>query len=150
MQPSSLQLSSIPAHPFCRKPADPKTGFSTSSCRRRCIKMSAWKTPGAYGGGDLDGRLVDEDMIVLRKRIQEMKLMAGRDSDLPSHWMEWEKEYYRGGYNSDICEAVGILQSLLMNTRPSLALGMFALVTLSVPTSTMIIMFHLLRWLNCL
>ncbi|KAK8498689.1 hypothetical protein V6N12_000991 [Hibiscus sabdariffa] len=38
-------------------------------------------------------RPVDEDMIVLRKRIHEMK-MVDRNYEPPTNWMEWEKRYY--------------------------------------------------------
>lgn len=85
-----------------------------------------------------DGKLVDEDMIVLRMRIHDIK-MTSDQNEPPSNWMEWEKRYY-ANYNSDICEAVGLLQTQLMNTRPSLALGMLALITLSVPFSAAALM----------
>ncbi|KAF8390031.1 hypothetical protein HHK36_024552 [Tetracentron sinense] len=86
-----------------------------------------------------DGKLVDENMIVLRKRIHEMKMI-----EPPSDWMEWEKQYY-ANYDSDICEAMGLLQSLLMKTRPSLALGMVALITLSVPASIVMVLFNFME-----
>jgi len=56
--------------------------------------------------------------------------------------MEWEKQYY-----VRICEAMELLQFEVMNTRPSLALGMVArsLIMLSVPTSMVVIMFHLVE-----
>ncbi|XP_050221796.1 uncharacterized protein LOC126671990 [Mercurialis annua] len=95
---------------------------------------------------EFDGKLIDENMFLLRKRIQEMKIME-RNSEAPSDWMEWEKKYY-AHYNSDVCEAVGILQSVLMNTRPSFALAMVFLFMLSMPTSLMIIMCNLWGWSN--
>ncbi|KAF1879272.1 hypothetical protein Lal_00047946 [Lupinus albus] len=87
------------------------------------------------------GRLVDESMIVLRKRIHEMNMIE-RNYEAPSDWMDWEKRYYTS-YDSIICESMGFLQTQLMNTRPSLALGVMALVALSVPTSTALVLFHL-------
>ncbi|KAK2635342.1 hypothetical protein Ddye_030134 [Dipteronia dyeriana] len=92
---------------------------------------------------DYPGRVVDENMIVLRKRIHEMK-MVERNYEPPAEWMEWEKRYYTS-YDSIICEVMGVLQSCLMNTRPSLALGMLALVLLSVPTSTAMFSFQILE-----
>lgn len=89
------------------------------------------------------GRLVDENMIVLRKRIHETKMIE-RNYEPPAEWMDWEKSFYTS-YDSVICEAMGILQSRLMDTRPSLALGLIALVTLSVPTTTLLGMFHLME-----
>ncbi|KAK4608648.1 hypothetical protein RGQ29_002166 [Quercus rubra] len=96
----------------------------------------------AYGR-DYDGKVVDENMIILRMRIHEMK-MEETHQEPPSHWMEWEKQYF-ANYYSDVCEAMGFLQSQLMNARPSLALGVVALVMLSVPSSMVFIMFHLVE-----
>nr|XP_027095553.1 uncharacterized protein LOC113715525 [Coffea arabica] len=89
------------------------------------------------------GRMVDENMIVLRKRIHETKMIE-RNYEPPSEWMDWEKKYYTS-YDSMICEVMGFLQSHLMDTRPSLALGMIALVGLSVPTSTFLVMSQLME-----
>ncbi|KAL3525503.1 hypothetical protein ACH5RR_013875 [Cinchona calisaya] len=90
-----------------------------------------------------EGKIVDENMIVLRMRIKQMKMLESGNHDHnqpPSNWMEWEKKYYATHYNEDVFEAVGLLQRCLMNTRPSLALGMSAILALSLPIST----FHLL------
>ena len=38
------------------------------------------------------------------------------------------------------------MQSHLMNTRPSLALGMLAHITMSVPASTVMIVHHMISW----
>jgi hypothetical protein len=40
---------------------------------------------------------------------------------------------------------MGILQTQLMNTRPSVALGAMAFVAISVPTSSILIFLHLLE-----
>jgi hypothetical protein len=85
-------------------------------------------------GWDLDSDRVDEDMIVLRKRIREIRITDESISE-PSGWTEWEKEYYLTAYSSDVCEVIGLLQRFLMNTRPSLAFGTILLVLISVPTS---------------
>ena len=68
--------------------------------------------------------------------MEEMKIEA------PSDWTEWEKKYFVN-YDSDVCEAVGLLQRLLMDTRPCLALGMLALLLLSMSMSTSLVAFHL-------
>ncbi|CAI9110613.1 OLC1v1010669C1 [Oldenlandia corymbosa var. corymbosa] len=85
------------------------------------------------------GKIVDDNMIILRMRIKEMKMMESDSSNdhhqPPLDWMEWEKKYFTTYYNEDIVEGIGLLQSYLMNTRPSLALGMLALLALSVPIS---------------
>ncbi|XVF71496.1 hypothetical protein PTKIN_Ptkin12aG0042200 [Pterospermum kingtungense] len=93
------------------------------------------------GGDDHhQGKLVDDNMIVLRMRIKEMKVLEKKD-ELPSNWMEWEKQYFPQ-YNEDICKAMELLQNYLMNIRPSLAFGIMALLTFSVPISTAIFLFR--------
>ncbi|KAG4918811.1 hypothetical protein JHK85_057092 [Glycine max] len=110
-------------------------------------KMNSFAPTKASMRGSADqnfsGRLVDESMIILRKRIHEMNMIE-RNYEPPSDWMDWEKRYYNK-YDSIICEAVGVLQSQLMNTRPSLALGAMALVAISVPTSSAVLLFHLVE-----
>ncbi|XP_042503818.1 uncharacterized protein LOC122080982 [Macadamia integrifolia] len=119
-----------------------KMGFR----RRRKVSVVAEKRDAC--DWDFGGRLVDESMIVLRRRIHEKK-MVERNYEPPMDWMEWEKKYYTS-YDASICKAVGVLQSLLMNTRPSLALGMVALVALSVPTSMVLVMLHLMNGIHLL
>ncbi|XP_050374257.1 uncharacterized protein LOC126791812 [Argentina anserina] len=118
-----------------------KTGLVSLPRRhRRPMKVCA-----SYDRNNHDGKLVDEDMIVLRMRIREIEMTETSDRNgPPSHWMDWEKRYH-ANYGSDVYEAVGLLQSQLMNTRPCLALGMLALVTLSVPVSTAALMSPLLN-----
>lgn len=82
-------------------------------------------------------------MIVLRKRIHETKMME-ENHEPPSDWMEWEKRYYED-YDDDVCEAVGLLQSQLMKTRPGLALAMAVLVSVSVPVCMGVIVFHFME-----
>ncbi|GAV75821.1 hypothetical protein CFOL_v3_19297 [Cephalotus follicularis] len=97
----------------------------------------------ATRGENYGGQLVDENMIVLRKRIHEM-IMKERNYEPPQEWMGWEKQYYTC-YDEYICKFVGLLQSHLMNSRPSLALGMLALITISVPASTVMIALRLME-----
>ncbi|KAJ4961618.1 hypothetical protein NE237_021528 [Protea cynaroides] len=115
-----------------------KNGF-VHRCNRSRMTVSAARRDD-YGGGN---ETVDENMMVLRKRIQEMKMME-KNHEAPEDWMEWEKKYYRH-YNSDVCEAVGLLQTQLMDMRPSLALGMVVVVMLSVPTSMFVVALHLME-----
>ncbi|PWA99696.1 hypothetical protein CTI12_AA002240 [Artemisia annua] len=100
----------------------------------------------AERGANDKGKLVDENMIVLRMRIKdlEMEEMDGLPPTISESWMEWEKKYYPD-YNKDICEAMGMLQMYLMNTRPSLVLGTFALLMLSVSLSTSIVIYNFIN-----
>ncbi|KAJ8483959.1 hypothetical protein OPV22_016444 [Ensete ventricosum] len=112
----------------------PSSIQSGASRRRACGRE--------YSGGGL----VDQSMIVLRKRIHEMK-MAESNYEAPSEWMDWEKRYYTS-YHADVCEILCLLQTLLMGTRPSVAIGMMAVLVLSVPTSAIFISFHLIAAVN--
>ncbi|XP_042003641.1 uncharacterized protein LOC121752582 [Salvia splendens] len=110
---------------------------SGSSRRPGLIRVRAMK-----GEGRNHGSKVDENMIVLRKRIHEMKVMEG-DGELPREWMEWERRVYVG-YDAIICDAVGHLQSYLMDTRPSFALAMLVILALGMPTSTALVLYNLM------
>ncbi|WMV16905.1 hypothetical protein MTR67_010290 [Solanum verrucosum] len=79
-------------------------------------------------------------MIILRKRVHEMKVIE-RNYEPPAEWMEWEKQYY-ANYDELICNLVGYLQMQLLSTRPSLSLGMLILLIISVPASTAMIFSH--------
>ncbi|KAM7520301.1 hypothetical protein LguiB_019263 [Lonicera macranthoides] len=92
------------------------------------------------GQDNYGGKLVDENMIVLRMRIKDMKMLETRQAP-PSDWMGWEKRYSRD-YNEDVCEGVGFLQMFLLNTRPCLAIGILGLVASSVPISAWVIIFN--------
>ncbi|KAJ1377702.1 hypothetical protein SESBI_48599 [Sesbania bispinosa] len=138
MQSISLINSSsspIKFHPFSSSKAKGKKSRSFARV------MACRRGPPDQNFG---GRLVDESMIVLRKRIHEMNMIE-RNYEPPSDWMEWEKRYYTS-YDSIICEAMGVLQTQLMNTRPSVALGAMALVAMSVPTSTAVVLLHLVEF----
>ncbi|XP_060185230.1 uncharacterized protein LOC132614728 [Lycium barbarum] len=115
---------------------------SSSRAQRRTTTLAMKRE--AHDKNHYNGsRLVDENLIVLRKRIHEMKMIE-RNYEPPTEWVDWEKSLYTD-YDSNICEAVGLLQAQLMDTRPSLVLGMVALIALSVPTSTAVLLFHLLE-----
>ncbi|CAK7326697.1 unnamed protein product [Dovyalis caffra] len=137
MASTSLCSSFLSYHPF----------FTTSKSKleprkRACTRISAARSE-AHDQNYYSGRLVDENMIVLRKRIHEMK-MVERNYEPPSDWMEWEKRYFTS-YDSLICGMMGFLQSQLMDTRPSLALGFIALIILSVPMSSAMVLFHFME-----
>ncbi|CAO2825362.1 unnamed protein product [Amaranthus hypochondriacus] len=88
------------------------------------------------------GRIVDEDMIELRLRIRELKLIEkGEEICVPSNWYEWEKKHYKDIQRS-VYEIIGNLQIFLTNCRPRLALGIIAFVVLSVLFSSGLLITH--------
>ena len=88
------------------------------------------------------GRIVDEDMIELRLRIRELKLIEkGEEICVPSNWYEWEKKHHKDIQRS-VYEVIGNLQIFLTNCRPSLGLGIIAFVVLSVLFSSGLLITH--------
>ncbi|KAL3824254.1 hypothetical protein ACJIZ3_020283 [Penstemon smallii] len=93
----------------------------------------------------VNGKLVDENMIVLRIRIQEMKMEEKKKmmNCAIESTGQYEKEWYNN-YDSDVYEAVGLLQNLMMDARPSLVLGVVVLLIFSASTSLAVILGYLL------
>ncbi|XP_020088960.1 uncharacterized protein LOC109710650 [Ananas comosus] len=151
MQTVSLYSSRPPIFPPpIKNPAFPCTLPRAISPRRRRPTASFSVPRRRDRGGDS----VDEDLITLRKRIREMRdaerANDGGDDDgdeglltTTSDWTEWERQYYEEQYLSDVCEFVGLVQTLLMSTRPSVAVGSIALIGLSVPTALILIALRL-------
>lgn len=71
-----------------------------------------------------------------------MKVAEG-SYDAPPEWMDWEKRCY-ASYGSGVSRLVGMLQAFLLNARPGLAFGLVAVITVAVPASVTVIVFHLL------
>eukprot|EP00253_Pinus_taeda_P006206 PITA_06206 len=133
----------------------PQTKLGRSLCRksqsnfqiqyRIILKRSAVKAASSsdnqFGSGDLSR--VDAEMIVLRKRMQELRMQETNYSP-PQHWMKWEKEW-SVTYNSDICEFVGWLQKMLINTRPFVAIAVLALILLSLLVFVLLLLFQIFQ-----
>ncbi|KAL6539036.1 hypothetical protein OROMI_025362 [Orobanche minor] len=109
----------------------------------KIMRTTICATRREFENQDFSGRRVDESMIVLRMRIHEMK-MGENNYEPPREWMDWERRIYTN-YDSMICDGMGHLQSYMMETRPSLALGMIALIALSVPILAAVVMSNLLE-----
>ncbi|KAJ4829353.1 hypothetical protein Tsubulata_024232 [Turnera subulata] len=141
MEATSLVCCSSSTLPFSPFSSHPKTKLINPQKRRAFVAICAARREAH--DQNYSGRIVDEDMIVLRKRIHEMKIVE-RNYEPPADWMEWEKHYF-ASYDSMICGMMGVLQSQLMNTRPSVALGIIALISLSVPFSTSMVLFQVME-----
>lgn len=87
-----------------------------------------------------DHKVVDENMVVLKMRIEEMKVKEREEAAAPLIEREWYKNY-----DSDVYELVGLLQMVMMNNRPSLVLGVVALLVLSSSTSLALVLSYSLR-----
>ncbi|PIN10172.1 hypothetical protein CDL12_12647 [Handroanthus impetiginosus] len=129
---SSTSLSSLPLSIsrnslFRKSESNPRKRAQNSIVYARERDFSS-----DYGRDRIKGKLVDENMIVLRMRIQD--IMKKEDEEnygkKTDKWTDWEREWCKN-YESDVFEVVGILQMLLLNSRPSLVIGMVALFVLS-------------------
>ncbi|CAA6671397.1 unnamed protein product [Spirodela intermedia] len=80
-------------------------------------------------------------MIVLRRLLWEMEVEEKGSEAAPAHWAEWERSYY-ARYGADVCEMMGVLQRLLLNSRPAVPLGIIAAVAVSVPTAAAAVVFN--------
>nr|GEV93038.1 putative reverse transcriptase domain, ribonuclease H-like domain, aspartic peptidase domain protein [Tanacetum cinerariifolium] len=83
-------------------------------------------------------------LIALRERIQKVKEETeydNGDNGLPNNWTEWEKIYvYSGGNHSDVYEAIAFIQRFLMECRPSVALGMVAVLAFGGSTTAAMVL----------
>ncbi|KAH7841164.1 hypothetical protein Vadar_026498 [Vaccinium darrowii] len=134
---SLCNSSSLPRLPYPRISPHRKTTRAAANLTSTKLIVSCASRNENYGG-----RMVDENLIVLRKRIHEMK-MAEANYEPPAHWMEWEKNCY-AGKDEFVCELVGLVQTQMMNARPGLVLGLILMVALSVPTSAAVLCFQML------
>nr|GMD55492.1 uncharacterized protein LOC109151155 [Ipomoea batatas] len=143
----SRRPNTLPARRFLSIP--PRTTRGDKKMTRRII--AAARRGDNHQDHRCGGRnkMVDENMIVLRLRIKEMKALEGDDGDRTAemHWMGWEKEYAKH-YNEDICEFIGLLQRFLMENRPALGLGLMAVVLGSVSLSTFVAIMHAMEMAN--
>lgn len=134
----SSQTLSFPFPPSLSSKQPHGLKIGSSGQRKRPLRSAGI----AFAGG----RLVDESMIVLRRRIHEMKVIE-TNYEPPEEWMGWEKQCY-SNHDEYVCQFVGVLQSFLMNCRPSFALCVLLLIAMSVPASTAMIVFRLIEMAN--
>jgi hypothetical protein len=101
---------------------------------------------------------VDEDMATLRRRIREARAKSSSEEDdtfdadvdagagipLPTEWTELERRHH-GSYVAGVRSAVGLLEALLVNTRPGLGAGLLAMLLLGVPASLFLLCAQLIQ-----
>ncbi|KAG8384145.1 hypothetical protein BUALT_Bualt04G0087800 [Buddleja alternifolia] len=100
--------------------------------------------------GRNEGKSTDENMVVLKMRIKKLKVSEkissnqGAEAAPSKDWKDWEKKIFTR-YHESVFDSMELLQSYLMNTRPSLALGILTLVAMSVPLSSSVVMVNALK-----
>ncbi|GLJ09358.1 hypothetical protein SUGI_0107290 [Cryptomeria japonica] len=118
-------------HYSCGLPSLQKISLRKKKKTRFAVKADSSRESGGSS-------IVDEGMLVLRKRIHQLR-MEERNYLLPQNWTEWEKKWYPT-YCSGVYSSLGWLQNMLINTRPGFAVAFLALISLSGPASVLILL----------
>ncbi|KAI9088622.1 hypothetical protein K1719_029736 [Acacia pycnantha] len=136
--PPTTSLSPLSLGPTRLVVADHKL-FTTTRHVKITRRKRRWSVSASSNKDSYDGKLVDENMIVLRLRIREIQMEKTKMMNGGGNWrmMEWERRYWQQNYASDVCQAVGMLQNLLMETRPCLAFSILLLVFFSTSLSVL-------------
>nr|XP_007143017.1 hypothetical protein PHAVU_007G036600g [Phaseolus vulgaris]ESW15011.1 hypothetical protein PHAVU_007G036600g [Phaseolus vulgaris] len=137
-----MEAISLCSSVFLSNPRSVKIFSSATTTRRTSISASESDSSGHY----YDGKMVDQNMILLRMRIREIETVEMKGKG-PSDWSEWEKNYFQN-YGSDVCEVLGLLQRLLMNTRPSHALATIVVLMLTTSMPILQLLFHFVAFVN--
>ncbi|XP_068490720.1 uncharacterized protein [Phaseolus vulgaris] len=138
-----MEAISLCSSVFLSNPVSPKF-FSNATTTRSRTSISASESDSF--GQHYDGKMVDQNMILLRMRIREIEMQEMKGKT-PSDWSEWEKKYFQN-YGSDVCEVVGSLQRLLMNTRPSHALATIVVLMLTMSFPIVQLLFHFVAFVK--
>ncbi|KAL8035048.1 hypothetical protein ABFX02_12G072100 [Erythranthe guttata] len=153
MQTTSLQSLHLGPHPFSGNFTCPKEPLISGGRKKRASSSSpSISVLAMKNDANRDHKLVDQNMVVLKMRIQEMRIKEeslgarGPNDDHRRNWLDkWENECWPyEDYNSDVLEAIGLLQNLVMNTRPSFVFAVVALFIFSASTSVALVLTYFL------
>jgi hypothetical protein len=146
---------------FLSPPRPPPVRLPRRAGGRRAVLLGAgrrngWGADGGSSSSSEDGRLVDEDMATLRRRIREARAESSEEDGIldaddggiplpPTGWTELEERHHHGSYVVGVRGAVGLLEALLVNARPGLGAGLLAVLLLGVPASLFLVCAQLIR-----
>ncbi|KAI4339461.1 hypothetical protein MLD38_024404 [Melastoma candidum] len=86
------------------------------------------------GDGDYAGRIVDDNMIVLRTRIRDLKISEeARCERAPfsgSQWTEWEEDYHELSCQKEGRGVIGFLHTWMMHQGPGSLMILVAILSL--------------------
>jgi hypothetical protein len=80
--------------------------------------------------------MVDANMMVLRRRIQSLRIQEAC-YDTPAEWMEWERSAYPS-YRADICLLLSNIQNQLITVRPGVAVSAVSILLTIIPVATVL------------
>lgn len=146
---------------FLSPPRPPPVRLPRRAGGRRAVLLGAgrrngWGADGGSSSSSEGGRLVDEDMATLRRRIREARAESSEEDGIldaddggiplpPTGWTELEERHHHGSYVVGVRGAVGLLEALLVNARPGLGAGLLAVLLLGVPASLFLVCAQLIR-----
>lgn len=104
--------------------------------RRRAgiARASDMAEPESAGAGG--SNVVDSNMMVLRKRIQHIRIQESI-YDTPADWSEWERNAY-SSYRADVCLLLSTMQSQLLTMRPGMALSIVSILMAVLPVMSIL------------
>lgn len=139
----------VPLRRITKKPASSHNQNRLIATRRRAVI----KSKQGHLISHEEGESVDENPVILKIDLKKMKFLleASKNQDdqeriLPSSsdLIEWERKLLND-YQVDVFEVIELLLSSLMSTRPSLALGVLAMMAMSVPFTESVFLENLFK-----
>eukprot|EP00253_Pinus_taeda_P033218 PITA_33218 len=121
--------------PIVRAPTLSASKMKRGVNQRQLVVKAA--SSGEYQFGSGGQNIVDANMILLRKRMLDLKMQEA-NYKTPEEYMEWEKEIYPA-YHAQVFRAMEWLQYTLINTRPVVAITLLSLISASVPLSILFV-----------
>ncbi|CAA0817259.1 Unknown protein [Striga hermonthica] len=131
---NSIAANFSPSNPRLPLKCNKRSGLITI---KRAIKVKAKQKDD----NNDPGKSVDDNMIVLTMRIKKVKVLESINNEAArpsSDWLERENKFFTR-YHENICDSMEFLQSCLMNTKPSVAMGMLILVAMSFSSSVVMV-----------
>lgn len=121
-----------------RSVALPAGGFRTPLKQRRqragMVRASGMAEPESAGTGG--SGMVDSNMMVLRKRIQNIRIQE-TCFESPADWAEWERTAYPS-YRADVCFMLSTMQSQLLTLRPGTVISIVSVLMAVVPVMSIL------------
>lgn len=94
----------------------------------------------AVVAGGSESEMVDSNMLVLRRRIHQLRLRERWTANGENHqdqWMEWEKSCF-SSYRPDLSMMLDSLQTQLLDMRPSYLISLVSMLMAFLPAASIL------------
>lgn len=108
--------------------------------RRRFNYPVQARASGSSGAGGSESEMVDSNMLVLRRRIHQLRLRERWTANGENHqdqWMEWEKSCF-SSYRPDLSMMLDSLQTQLLDMRPSYLISLVSMLMAFLPAASIL------------